>query len=166
MQASDFTPIIGDCCAEVLDAMYFAAVLETRQSFGPRPDVEEDRIGFNLHFQGDVHGWFGVQLSPATARTLASNFLGEEEDALSLEEVREVVGELTNMLCGSLASRVEGRSKFVLSHPEPTTSDPAPMQDALISDIDTDLGPIRTWVALDPNQAMAETSNEDSRVHP
>jgi hypothetical protein len=40
------------------------------------------------------------------------------------------------------------------------------MQDALISDIDTDLGPIRTWVALDPNQAMAETSNEDSRVHP
>jgi CheY-specific phosphatase CheX len=161
MQASDFTPIIGDCCAEVLDAMYFASVIETRQSFGPRPDLEEDRIAFNLHFQGDVHGWFGVHLSRATARTLAANFLGEDEDALSAAEVDEVVGELTNMLCGSVASRVEGRSKFVLSHPEPASSELAPVQDALISDIETDLGLIRTWVALDAE--IPEPSNRDGR---
>jgi len=163
MQASDFTPIIGDCCAEVLDAMYFASVIETRQSFGPRPDAELDRIAFNLHFQGDVHGWFGVHLSPATARTLASNFLGEDEDALTVEEVEEVVGELTNMLCGSVASRVEGRSKFVLSHPEPVSSSPPPNQDALISDIETDLGLIRTWVALDPE--TTQPSDGASRVN-
>jgi CheY-specific phosphatase CheX len=160
MQASEFAPLITECCAEVLDAMYFTTVLETTHESGSMPAVGSQDFAFSLRFQGDIHGTFGVRLAAASARTLASNFLGEEEDALSPQEIAEVAGELANMLCGSVVSRVEGRSKFVLTHPEPfeaaSTMEGA---DMLVSTLDTDNGPIHVWVLVDaPVPELQETA--------
>jgi CheY-specific phosphatase CheX len=165
MQASDFTPLVNEYCAEVLDSMYFTTVLEISHPPDQQPAPAPDALAFSLRFQGDVHGTFGISLSLSMARTLASNFLGEEERDLTEAEVAEVVGELTNMLCGSILSRVIGTSKFALSHPQPfLPAYPAPATpscDMLTSDLETDSGILQTWVTVDHPFASRENSDTE-----
>jgi hypothetical protein len=51
------------------------------------------------------------------ARSVAADFLGEEEPALSEQQIGEVVCELANMICGSVLSRVESAITFQLATP-------------------------------------------------
>jgi CheY-specific phosphatase CheX len=156
MKASDFTRLVPDCCSDVLEAMYFTSVLGVSHEAMPAPAEPADDpqpaadYAFGVNFQGDVSGRFGLWLGAPAARCLASNFLGEDDGSLSAEEVGEVVGELANMFCGSVASRIEGERKFVLSHPQPVTALPdAGTGDVLFSTFDTDGGLITTWIVVE-----------------
>ncbi len=160
MQASDFIPLFSECCAEVLESMYFTTVLDSSSYTGQQAAPQPAELAFSLRFQGEVHGAFGLHLGAPMARTLAANFLGEEEDSLTDVEVAEVVGELTNMICGSIVSRVEGTTKFALSHPEPFTPGPAE-PDILTSKLETDSGDLYTWISIDP-----PADNSDSTTNP
>jgi CheY-specific phosphatase CheX len=156
MQASDFSPLVDSCCAEVLESMYFTSVTEIVHQPACMPVPGEPGYAFTLRFAGDLHGTFGLHLDAANGRTLAANFLGEEEDSLTPQEVAEVVGELGNMLCGSVVSRIEGPSKFALTHPEPSAPNSAPSShssETLITTLVTDSGPILIWIALDPSDS-------------
>jgi hypothetical protein len=157
MKASEFAELVPSCGNEVLDSMYFTTVLETTHpkelaeaGEGEQIAVGDEEYAFSLSFKGDVCGRFGLHLGAATGRGLAANFLGEEESDLSASDVGEVAGELANMLCGAVVSKVEGRSKFVLSHPEAMQLLPRLGQlDALVSRFDTDGGTITTWVVVE-----------------
>jgi len=166
MKASDFSALVPDCCSEVLDSMYFTTVLETshptpfdgldRPDAPVQPALSPSEYAFTLRFEGEVRGSFGLHLAGNTARTLAANFLGEDDSTLSPQDVSEVVGELTNMLCGSVVSRIEGHSKFALSHPEPIFALPTlTAEDSLISLLHTDDGVITTWVIVDETRGNA-----------
>ena len=156
MTASDFTGLVPECCSEVLDAMYFTTMLgsEVRESLpeelAGRISSDDAPLSFSLRFVGDISGRFGVSLDHSTARSLAANFLGEDEADASSGTVAEVVGELANMLCGSVMSRVEGDNKFVLSHPEPASPPSfSSADDLLVSALETDSGVIAVWVAVE-----------------
>ena len=149
MKASDFMPLVLACCAEVLESMYFTTVLETSSRPPQQPDPTWDGLSFSLHFQGDVHGHFGMRMESTMARTIAANFLGEQEESLTGDEIAEVAGELTNMLCGSIVSRVEGRSKFALSHPEPFFTHAA-TPEIYTCALETDNGVLEAWISIDP----------------
>jgi CheY-specific phosphatase CheX len=154
MKASDFVRLVPDCCSEVLDAMYFTTVLEssTRETLPEDFPLEAEDFAFTLHFAGDISGDFGLHLGPATARSLASNFLGEDESGLSSPDVGDVVGELANMLCGSVMSHVGGECKFVLSHPQSVPALPdAGAGKMLVSALETDGGNITAWVIVEGN---------------
>jgi CheY-specific phosphatase CheX len=69
-------------------------------------------------FFGRPSGFLFVSLCCPAARLLAASFLGEDEDSLTDEDVKLVVCELTNMLCGSLVSRLENDQTFDLTAPE------------------------------------------------
>ena len=160
MKASEFSTLVPDCCSDVLDSMYFTTVLETSHpgpSDGPdAPAFSPSEFAFTLRFEGEIRGSFGLHLAENTARTLAANFLGEDDSTLTPQDVSEVVGELTNMLCGSVVSRIEGRSKFALSHPEPVFALPTlTAQDSLISLLHTDDGVITTWVIVEETRGNA-----------
>jgi CheY-specific phosphatase CheX len=161
MHPSDFSPLIESCCADVLDSMYFTSVVDVRHELDAQV-APPAGLAFSLHFEGDVHGIFGLSLDTAAARTLAANFLGEEETTLTPEEIAEVIGELANMLCGSVVSRLEGTSKFVLTHPEPFAHAGAPPDGSpmLVSTLNTDIGPVQVWVALDPAASAPEPMEE------
>ena len=167
MQASDFKTLVAECCGEVLDAMYFTTVLETSSHQGAQAIAAGDALAFTLRYEGDVQGIFGVSLDPAMARTLASNFLGEEEGALTLVEIAEVIGELTNMLCGSVVSQVKGSRKFALSHPEPLAADKRDWyglggNDVLFTALETDSGRLQTWITIDlPTPEPASSVSEN-----
>ena len=152
MKACEFAVLIHECFSEVLDAMYFTTVLDS----GPQEMAAEDLpetgapVAFSLRFAGDVSGSFGLLLDESTARKLAANFLGEDESSISSIEVGEVAGELANMLCGSVMSRVEGEHKFVLSHPEAVALSPVlGTGDELVCRFATDSGDVTVWIALE-----------------
>jgi hypothetical protein len=84
MEASEFSSLVAESCTEVLDTMYFTSVLSTeppsaRQVF----QGADGMLAFSLSFTGDISGQFGLWLAAATARTLAANFLGEDESNIS-----------------------------------------------------------------------------------
>jgi CheY-specific phosphatase CheX len=151
MQASDFAGLIPECSSEVLESMYFTSVLGSLSLDSLPEDVEEPDayLAFNLQFAGDISGRFGLRLAAAVARNLTANFLGEQDSDLSSEEVSEVIGELANMLCGSVMSRVEGEHSFALTHPEPGMPSAPGMGDVLTSTLDTDSGTIAVWVSIE-----------------
>jgi CheY-specific phosphatase CheX len=137
--------------------MYFTTVngeipLDWVDPEAPVPTEPPVSIAYSLHFAGDVTGHFGLSIEQKSAQSLAANFLGEESDDISSKEVHEVLGELANMFCGSVMSKVEGENKFVLSHPEEIHVTPSASEgDILISKLDTDSGVITVWVAVEGN---------------
>jgi len=152
MTASDFVDFFTGCCSEVLDTMYFTTVLDATPEDTLCP-LHPGDFAFSLSFKGDVSGNFGLHLDYSTAYSLASNFLGEDCGELPSAEVGDVVGELANMLCGSVMSRVPSTHKFVLSHPEALTSPPdLEREDALIARLETDAGTISTWVVVESSE--------------
>jgi CheY-specific phosphatase CheX len=159
MKASDVAVLIPAACKEVLNAMYFTDVLAET----PQEDTHEgvpsivQSYAFALKFSGDVSGRFGLCLEHGTARRLAANFLGEDETDIAEGDVIEVVGELTNMFCGSAVSQIESGTKFVLSHPQPVQQLPAASsEDLIFVGMETDSGPITTWVVVDKAGAHRE----------
>jgi CheY-specific phosphatase CheX len=149
MKAADLVDFFTNCCSEVLDTMYFTTVLDAT------PEESLDALypgdfAFALEFRGDVSGSFGVHLDYSTAYSLASNFLGEDSGELKSSEVAEVIGELANMLCGSVMSRVPSTHKFALSHPLQLKSRPdLDCEDRLIARLATDTGVITAWVVVE-----------------
>lgn len=157
MQPSDLTAFIAPSCEDVLDAMYFTSVMEISDT--PAELVAKDDYAFALRFRGDLRGSFGIRCERATARTLAANFLGEEEDAVDTSETAEVIGELANMLCGSILSRTGCSNVFALSHPEPMAAELPGMTEpsTLHATLRTDIGTIYTWMLFD--QADGQTTS-------
>ena len=157
MTASDFSRLLPECCSQVLDAMYFTTVNgeippDWVDPEAPVPTEPPVTLAYSLHFTGDITGRFGLSIEQQSAHNLAANFLGEEPNDINTREVHEVVGELANMFCGSVMSKVEGENKFVLTHPEEIAVDPNASQgDILISKLDTDSGVITVWVAVEGN---------------
>ena len=147
MTASEFSINMPECCSEVLDSMYFVTVLDSTATDVLLP-AEQPAYDFTLNFNGDLSGTFGLRVSSTDSVSIAANFLGEDEADISPTESEEVVGELANMLCGSIVSRIPSSAKFVLSHPLRAMSPPDVAQPHVLQ-LDTDHGIITTWVLLD-----------------
>ncbi|MCK5175709.1 MAG: chemotaxis protein CheX [Planctomycetes bacterium] len=60
----------------------------------------------SITFTGDIEGCLTVCCSYDCAKTIAVNMLGAEDEELSEDEVVDAVGEVANMLLGSLKSRI------------------------------------------------------------
>jgi CheY-specific phosphatase CheX len=116
MPEIDFQQIFLEAASEVLETMFFAGVEER-----PATDEGVPQVAAELGFHGSPSGRFGVQVSFETGREIAANFLGLDEATDA--QVAEVVCELSNMLCGSVLSRIEAGARFELLHPEPDNSD-------------------------------------------
>ena len=144
MTASNFEQMLKRSAAEVLESMCFVSVCENLESpafFDPH------WIAVKLHFAGQSSGDFGICSPLSTSRTLASNFLGEEDADMTDAKAMEVLCELSNMMCGSFLSEMAGESVFDLSHPE---SDPAPTAEKTASQsLQLDEGHLYVWMNLE-----------------
>jgi CheY-specific phosphatase CheX len=112
--------------AEVLESMCFATVERQAPSshdillFAAKPELS---VGKYLHFRGAFSGSFGVRTSPGAARVIAGNLLGEDEEDVCDDQANEAIGEIANMICGAMLSKIEGRQTFRLSSPEPWSAE-------------------------------------------
>ncbi len=104
---------LADSFEEVLEKMFFI-----RSLGGPiNGSAAKPELAAELAFEGALHGRMALRVTLSSARSIAADFLGEDEYALSELQVTEVVCELANMICGSALSRVETGGDFRLSSP-------------------------------------------------
>ncbi len=124
-------PALQDAVGEVLETMFFVSVLGEASA-----PPAGDSIISNLRFSGHLSGSFSVAVSREAATILAENFLGCEEQ-VGEAECQAVVRELSNMLCGSLLSRVERNAHWELTEPRNVADFP---EECMRKIFDTDTG--------------------------
>jgi CheY-specific phosphatase CheX len=143
MQISNFDLLVNSSASEVLETMFFTGVL------GETENLPTDPITTRLNFRGTPSGSFGLSLSQDSSRQIAAGFLAEDEQEISQERVDEVVCELTNMLCGSLLSKIESEATFELSHPELA---PLPDNPEYSSNFEIENGTLGVWMTFGETQ--------------
>lgn len=118
MIAVDLTRVLAESASEVLETMYFTGII------GPLEEKPEGEwVCTSLEFTGSRAGGLGVRAPLATARALAESFLGAGPKTVSTSQCFEVLGEMTNMICGAVLSRLARDGQFSLSHPRPEPED-------------------------------------------
>ena len=110
---------LRETITEVLEKMFFLPASELSE-----PAQGPEFIA-RVPFTGPPSGSLKLHATVPAARYAAADFLGEEESALSDQQIGEVIGELGNMICGSLLSRLESTSLFHLGAPSITYRDPS-----------------------------------------
>ena len=143
MHPSRLETIFLDAAGEVLESMFFTCV----GSCGAL-QADEELLSAELSFDGRAAGRFGIRLPLQSGRIIAANFLGME--AVSDAQAAEVICELTNMLCGSVLSRIEENARFELRHPQvdPENTDWRIREHAIGYTFGTGEGTLTMWIAF------------------
>jgi Chemotaxis phosphatase CheX len=81
--------------------------------------ISEPWLAAQLRFTGPVTGQLGLAVQPATAARLANNFLGQDCGERPAAQLADILGELVNMVAGSLLARSARCPAFDLSPPQP-----------------------------------------------
>ena len=114
MNKTELEFALAECTADVLEQMFF---VQAREEAAPAtPEADSDLI-CKMNFTGDPSGCLALRVSLGAARTIAADFLGEDEAGLSAFQVGQVVCELANIICGSVLSRMESGTTFRLDSP-------------------------------------------------
>ena len=130
---------------QVLETMFFSSIMGDREAL-----PEDPVIGAQVSFHGNPSGCLAIQLSSAAARTIASNFLGaDDEQDLTEEQIGEVACELANMICGAVLSQIESDSTFEIRHPELSAPGPESPDATTVRCFDLDSGPLALSLHFD-----------------
>ena len=135
--------VMRESLEDVLEKMFFLSIPDEPPDGAAFPD--EGKIAVWLSFEGQPSGSLGVELDRFAARSMAADFLGAEAGQLSDTQVGEVMCELTNMICGSILSRVESAVTFRLGAPEIVAAGQTPPGATVCS---VPLGPAAIAVAM------------------
>lgn len=114
MKTEEVNEYLGTSLNEVLESMFYLSADGEVES---PAEIPEDWMMRQLHFSGPANGWFGIGAEAPTARLIASNFLGQEPEELSDEQVGDILGEVANMVCGSVLGHSASKQAFTLSAP-------------------------------------------------
>jgi CheY-specific phosphatase CheX len=105
--------VLEQVSSEVLETMFFSSVLGPLEA----PDGSA-WLGAKVSFSGTLRGYLAVAAGEETARALAESFLGADADDVPPEQVPAMLGELANVICGSVLGKIEESGQFVISAPE------------------------------------------------
>jgi len=110
---------LATAASDVLETMFFTSV-EDADSEAERLYInsQTNRIGASLDFHGACRGRLALSLEREAAQGLAMNFFGSCGPDGTEEDCRNVVAELTNMVCGAMLSHLDRKSIFCLDSPK------------------------------------------------
>jgi len=81
---------------------------------GPPPPPTSPTITAAIHIHGDFHGVIRLECSRVLIRRAAAVMFATREEALSLDDERDVVGELTNVVAGNIKALIPGSNSISL----------------------------------------------------
>ena len=94
-----FEDVLLESAKEVLETMIYMSVEQC-------PDcvtVEGDALLGSITFTGNIEGCMGICCDQDCAKTIACNMLAMEgDDSISENEIRDAIGEIANMVLGSI----------------------------------------------------------------
>lgn len=140
--------LLTKAAEEVLETMFFTSVFGSADSSGAGL---ESHLLAKLSFKGSPPGVFWVSVPQETARLVAVNFLGlEHENELADSQVRSVIGELANVICGTVLSRLESNAVFELDAPEfVNNAESFPYPGAISRSLELESGTLTIFLATD-----------------
>jgi CheY-specific phosphatase CheX len=144
--ASSLVMITEDAVREALEQMFFLVVLGRREAAG-MPTAEA--VAAELAFTGEACGVFRLALSRQTAAEATANFLGEDPDNITGEQINAVVCEMANIICGSALSRWRDEGLFSLNSPAIVQADEEWLPNAEACPFDMENGTLTFSVAID-----------------
>jgi len=90
---------------EVFETMVF---MNIEKSVEPEPRIADATLFGSITFKGSIDGCLGLCCSLSCARTIAGNMLGlDAAGKLSEDDITDAVGEVVNMVMGSVKSRIQ-----------------------------------------------------------
>lgn len=90
---------------EIFETMIF---IDIEESTEPEQKVEGDALLGSITFKGDIEGCLTICCNVTCARIIAANMIGmDPSEEISEEEVCDAIGEVTNMVMGSVKSRIQ-----------------------------------------------------------
>ena len=89
------------------------------------PDLDKTRVVGSVNFSGEVVGVSSIHVSKEYSRLLAASMLGMKiEEIKDEEEIKDVIGEISNMVTGNLKSDfLDAGLKCIISTPSITYGD-------------------------------------------
>ena len=134
MSPAEVDKALTRCTGRVLETMCYSDPL-------PITGLEEGQslIHTELRFHGTYSGVFHLDVTEEAGRSLATTFLGADED-VPAPQMTSVICELTNMICGSMLSTLDGNADIHLDAPEVVESSAPHGAEALSRAFEIDCG--------------------------
>jgi CheY-specific phosphatase CheX len=101
-ETETFAAEFVETISSIFETMLGVQVIPVERTAGP----EANRVVASVHFTGSWSGVVIVEVSPEQACFLAGRFMSIEPPQLVDNDVRDVIGELANMIGGNLKSAV------------------------------------------------------------
>ncbi|MBM4340032.1 MAG: chemotaxis protein CheX [Deltaproteobacteria bacterium] len=106
---------------QVFETMFFTPVAvqekENEDFYGPIKTYSAFLRG-EIGFDGTRSGTLILSVPVDLAKTMASNFMGLEEESASDSQAIDMVNELCNMICGNLFSQLDKKTVWHLTVPQ------------------------------------------------
>lgn len=97
--------LLADVAREILEAMAFVFANPDEVE----PSADESVIRASICFEGPFDGELVLTSTASAVPALAANMMGEDDpSACSSKQVLDAFGELANVICGNLLSRMAG----------------------------------------------------------
>jgi CheY-specific phosphatase CheX len=149
---------LTECTTEVLEQMFFVQPVEEPVSHESQEAVDSSHLSVDVGFSGEPSGRLLLRISKPAARSIAADFLAEDEAVLSEQQVGEVVCELANIICGSVLTRIESRTSFRLGSPRLLFQVPEPeMRPTAVRSLDLWNGNITIAMTTEPERCPETT---------
>ena len=98
-----FSTALLEGAKEVFETMVF---MDLKESSGPSLQIEGDSLLGSITFSNAIEGCLASRCGLPCARLVAANMLGlDVSDEIADAEVCDAIGEITNMVMGSVKSR-------------------------------------------------------------
>lgn len=118
METTKIAPLLSETCKEVLEKMMFLEAWEKPPYVSPTFVLEKELVG-SIRFNGQLNGRVIINCSSRLAKAATISFLGLEPEAVQEEQVRDMVREMANMVCGSLFGKLNTETSIAkLAIPE------------------------------------------------
>ena len=100
-----FSTALLEGVKEVFETMIF---MDIEESCEPEEKIEDDSLLGSITFKGNIEGCLGIRCGMPCARTIAANMLGMDPgEEISQPEICDAIGEVSNMVLGSIKSRIQ-----------------------------------------------------------
>ncbi|MCX6619937.1 MAG: chemotaxis protein CheX [Acidobacteria bacterium] len=106
---------LREAAVHVLETMFF--ISQAGENPAPEEAWPVSCYTARIVFRGGCAGAFTIRVPDSMARTVAANFLAEDEAGVPEEQVEEVVREFANMVCGATLSAVAPHASLDLAPP-------------------------------------------------
>ncbi|MBN2591469.1 MAG: chemotaxis protein CheX [Sedimentisphaerales bacterium] len=91
--------------SEVFETMIF---MDLEQCFDTEQQIKDDTLLSSITFKGDLDGCLTICCSSDCAKSIGINMLGmDPEENISLEDTYDALGEVANMVMGSIKTKIQ-----------------------------------------------------------